>query len=618
LSVNFFKKSVKMDMPRTRTIYNALALYADQVGAQLTQTGLGDVLQLSRVQTFDEDFSRNFTDINQFGNLASVDRIEVETPTVSASFSYYLTNGFNDHALGLAVPPLNFPSGNIITAIGGLLAKQTDEKNYYLLIADEGNDSIGYRGNSGVIAVGNGYITSYSINAAVGDIPTADVEIEGLNVAVYQQSNFSASGAPLPSINPILGRKSDGFFRLPAAVAGSGIPSALIPGDITFSIPTSGVMGFEETDLKVQDFTLSFDLGRTPVQKIGNAFAISREIDFPVTATLELNAEVGDLRNGNLGELLCDPNSQNFTIQMRQPGCGTDKATALSFIFRGAKLNSQSFTSAIGDNASMSASYEVQLGGISDRDKGVFISGSYYDVCVSATGNRPHFTTTGTSYGITYPGGRYFTNQTSSQSFGGATFPGLSTGTFIDGGGSRQEITLTNSVGVGRAASWNGFTNLITGWSPNTGWLEFSPGSFIAITRTGNSTSNTPINWYSTSRNPNTLSASEKSFDSPAFNTFTLLHTTGAGVTYTVTGGLAALPTTSNPQETVIGYLPPNDRFLFLGCSSGPSTAPAFVSVSGSTAGRYGVTPSFEGACQNPSNFNISYNTGAPTYFLQV
>jgi hypothetical protein len=612
-----------MDMPRTRTIYNALALYADQVGAQLTQTGLGDVLQLSRVQTFDEDFSRNFTDINQFGNLASVDRIEVETPTVSASFSYYLTNGFNDHALGLAVPPLNFPSGNIITAIGGLLAKQTDEKNYYLLIADEGNDSIGYRGNSGVIAVGNGYITSYSINAAVGDIPTADVEIEGLNVAVYQQTNFGTNGAPLPSINPTLGRKSEGSFRLPAAVAGSGIPSALIPGDITFSIPTSGVMGFEETDLKVQDFTLSFDLGRTPVQKIGNAFAISREIDFPVTATLELNAEVGDLRNGNLGELLCDPNSQNFTIQMRQPGCGTDKATALSFVFRGAKLNSQSFTSAIGDNASMSASYEVQLGGISDRNKGVFISGSYYDVCVSATGNRPHFTTTGTSYGITYPGGRYFTNQTSSQSFGGATFPGLSTGTFIDGGGSRQEITL-NSAGVGRAASWNGFTNLITGWSTNTGWLEFSPGSFIAIQRTGAGFStappNVPITLFSTSRNPNTLSASEKSFNSPAFNTFTLLHTTGAGVTYTVTGGLALITTlVSSVNDTLIGYLPPNDRFLFVSSDSSPALSNVVtVSVSGSTAGRYGVTPSFEGACQNPSNFNISYNTGAPTYFLQV
>jgi len=612
-----------MDMPRTRTIYNALALYADQVGAQLMQTGLGDVLQLSRVQTFDEDFSRNFTDINQYGNLASVDRLEVESPTVTASFSYYLTNGFNDHAIGLAVPPIGFPSANLITSIGGLLNRSTDEKNYYLLIVDEGNDAAGYRGaNSGVLAIGNAYLSSYSVNVAVGDIPTAEIEIEGLNVAVYQNTT-GASGALLPSINPSLGTKiTDRNFRLPGAVSATGIPSALIPGDITFSIPTTGTLGFDEEDLKVQDFTLSFDLNRTPLQEVGNRFAFSREIDFPVTATLELNAEVGDFRDGNLVDLLCSENPQNFTIQMKQPGCGTDKPTALSFIFRGAKLTSQSFTSAIGDNASMSASYEVQLGGITDKGRGIFISGSYYDVCVSATGTRPHFTTTGTSYGITYPGGRYHTETTSTWSFNGATFPGLSTGTFINGGDSRQQVSVNSTLG--RAASWNGFTNLITGWSSNTGWLEFSPGSFIVVNRSGagfaTAPPNLPITLFSTSRNPNTLSESEKSFSSSAFNAFTLLHTTGAGVTYTVTGGLAFIPTSvPSVNDTLIGYLPPNDRFLFVSSDLSPTLANTVtVSVSGSTAGRYGVTPSLDGACQNPSNFRTVYNTNAPTYFLQT
>ena len=156
-----------------------------------------------------------------------------------------------------------------------------------------------------------------------------------------------------------------------------GIPTALNPGDITFTIPTNGTMGFEETDLKVQDFTLSFDLNRTPLQKIGNRFAFSREIDFPVTANLEVNAEVGDIRNGNLVDLLCNETGQNFTIQMKQPGCGTSKPTALAYVFRGAKLVSQNFSSAIGDNATMNATYEVQLGGVQDTTKGIFISGSF-------------------------------------------------------------------------------------------------------------------------------------------------------------------------------------------------------------------------------------------------
>jgi hypothetical protein len=364
-------------MARNRTIYNVLALYASQVGATGMQTGANDIKQLSRVQSFDEDFTRNFTDVNQFGNLAAIDRIEVENPDVSASFSYYVTNGQNEADLGLNVYPSGTSSTNLRSAISGLLTKATDEKNYYLLIVEEGNDAAGYDGaKSGVIGVGNGFLTSYSVSAAVGDIPTADVEIEGLNVRVYG----NATGEEvIPAINPVDGTNlTDRFFSLPPAqtITGAGIPTALQPGDIIFSLSSDKVLGFDGADLKVQDFTLSFDLSRTPLQKLGNRFAFSREIDFPVTATLEVNAEVGDLADGNLADLLCGESEKEFTILMKAPGCETDKPTALAYVFKGAKLVTQNFSSAIGDNATMSATYEVQLGGPQDTDKGVFISGS--------------------------------------------------------------------------------------------------------------------------------------------------------------------------------------------------------------------------------------------------
>jgi len=365
-------------MARNRTIYNVLALYASQITATGMQTGANDVKQLSRVQSFDEDFTRNFTDVNQFGNLAAIDRIEVENPDVTASFSYYLTNGQNEENLGLNVYGTGTASTALRSCISGLLTKATDEKNYYLLIVEEGNDAAGYAGSkSGVIGVGNGFLTSYSVNAAVGEIPTADVEIEGLNVRVY--GNVTGD-AVIPAINPVDGTNLTGrFFKLPAAtsITGADIPTALQPGDILFSIPTNGVVGFDNLDLKVQDFTLSFDLARTPLQKLGNRFAFSREIDFPVTASLEVNAEVGDLADGNLADLLCSETEKEFTILMKEAGCATNKDTALAYVFKGAKLVSQSFSSAIGDNATMTATYEVQLGGPQDVDKGIFISGSH-------------------------------------------------------------------------------------------------------------------------------------------------------------------------------------------------------------------------------------------------
>jgi hypothetical protein len=363
-------------MARNRTIYNVLAVYGSQVSPSSQQTGNGSVQQLTRVQSFDEDFSRNLTDVNQFGNLAAIDRIEVEAPTVSSSLSYFVTDGSNEDYIGLNVAPSGTAEANLSSCISGLLNKTTDEKNYYLLIVDEGNDASNYKGaKSGVIGIGNGFLTSYSVNAAVGDIPTATVDLEGLNIRVYANVTGATEG---PGVNPVDGQILTGVkFRLPQAKTNdvTGQVSALQPGDIIFQM--TGALGFDNLDLKVQDFTLSFDLSRTPLQKLGNRFAFSREIDFPVTATLEVNAEVGDLEDGNLADLLCNNPDYDFSILMKSPGCELNKPTALAYKFKGAKLISQNFSSAIGDNATMSATYEVQLGAPQDVDKGVFISGSF-------------------------------------------------------------------------------------------------------------------------------------------------------------------------------------------------------------------------------------------------
>jgi hypothetical protein len=364
-------------MARNRTIYQVLALYASQVTATGVQTGVNSIKQLSRIQSFDEDFSRTFTDVNQYGSLGAIDRIEVETPTVSSSFSYYLTDGSNEDAIGLTVTrgaadPMTIVSGILNTA-GGL-----GEKNYYLLIADEGQDANGYTSaQTGVIGVGNGFLTSYSVSAAVGDIPMASVDLEALNLNVF---GTVATGAQSPAVSPDNGQPvATSVYTLPTATAitGSSTAMALQPGDITFSIPTSGALGWTTSDLKIQDFSLSFDLSRTPLQKLGSRFAFSREIDFPVVATLEVNAEVGDLDDGSLSDITCLNAEHDFVIRLAQASCAGDGDAAMIYSFKGAKLTSQNLSTSIGSNATMSATYEVQIGGPQDTSKGIFLSGSY-------------------------------------------------------------------------------------------------------------------------------------------------------------------------------------------------------------------------------------------------
>jgi hypothetical protein len=363
-------------MARNRIIYQSLALYAGQNSAQSgSHTGVGDIEQLTRVQSWDSDFSRNFTDINQYGQLAAIDRIEVEAPTVNMSTSWYPTDGSNEKYIGLSV----CGSGEAPTALlSGILKKQTDEKNYFLLVANEGSDAVGYAAaKTGVFGLGNAFLTSYSLEGSVGDVPTASADFEALNFAVYADASVSNN---IPAINPASGTKVQGInFKLPQATQDDNANQVTVlrPGDISFALTNSQVKGFEASDIKIQSFTLSTDLGRTPIQKLGSRFPFSREIDFPVTASLSVEAQMGDLADFNLSDLLCETGFYDLSLTMRKNDCSGQGAPAIVAQLKGAKLLSESVTTSIGDNASVSLEYEVSIGGPEDLTKGVFISGSY-------------------------------------------------------------------------------------------------------------------------------------------------------------------------------------------------------------------------------------------------
>lgn len=360
-------------MSRNRIIYQSLGIFASQVAANAVQTGASAIKQLTRVQSFDSDFTRNLQDVNQFGNLAAIDRVDAEAPSVKANLSYYVTDGLNEKYLGLSVPNNSAP----LSCISGILKKETDEKNLYVLVASEGSDASNYGGAvSGVIGIGNAYITSYSLEVSVGNIPTATVGFEALNGRVYADADGTND---VPAVNPTNGLPITGTaFVLPqhAANAYGTQPTALLPGDATIDI--TGLIGTSVSDLKVQSATLSFDLSREPQNKIGSKFAFTKNITFPVTAKLDIEAEVGDLEDGNYADLLCQTGTFDLSLRLKKMNCSGNGATALLAQLKGAKLVSQNIISAkIGGNATISASWEAQIGAPEELTKGVFISGSY-------------------------------------------------------------------------------------------------------------------------------------------------------------------------------------------------------------------------------------------------
>ena len=376
------------------------ATVSEQEDVNAMYTGIGSntiVRQLKRVQNANYSFTVNRTDVNQFGQLSRIDSLVTETPTVSLDFSYLLTDGENERLLNFAVNgETNSLSGHMDPMVGG------KGQNFFILTVPEGQDAVKGDQNdpasNTVISLGNGFISDYSIEAAVGALPTASVTVEGFNIksntsltgdGTVGQNDGNATGVMTPAIDPNDGSKvCSRWFALPQAETGDGI-TALRPGDITLDLQNAALFS-KQVDgntnnllpgaAHVQSVSISVPMSRSVLQRLGNTFGFSREIDFPVNVTVSVNALVSELKNGDMLDLLCGDDKKDLKITMRNPECVTcergENPTGMIFEIKGAILESESYSSSIGDNKSVDLTYTAQIGGATDTTKGLFISGA--------------------------------------------------------------------------------------------------------------------------------------------------------------------------------------------------------------------------------------------------
>lgn len=412
-------------MAKNRIIYQTEGLLAGPAPATGTQygtvtaagqtTGFYKVKQLVRVQSINYGYSLNRRDVNQFGELAAIDRILLESPTVNLDFSYLNSSFSNEEALGFYI---NTGQG-YVSSIANILNKTEDDRNYFIKTVPEGVDAAEYAGLSGAnpeqyIAIGNGFISNFSTEASVGNFPTTSVSVEGLNILFTQKQSgagfvapatggllATGSWVPSPAVNPVDGSGLSTYVAIPPfksnainaktfGTYGSGNIgvgdaayayniSALRPGDITFDFWDAGTTtslneaGLTISDAKIQSYNLSFSLSRDPLEKLGSKYAFAREIRFPVQVNLSVDANVGDLTTGNLVDVIQADKSYDIRIAIKHPQTGSLRA--LEYTLRNAKLDSQSFTSSIGPNKSVSLSFSSQIGGPLQTTKGLFFSG---------------------------------------------------------------------------------------------------------------------------------------------------------------------------------------------------------------------------------------------------
>lgn len=395
---------------KNRLIYQSLGIQVLPVGTTINESTAPD--QLYRVQSFNTTSSLTFEDINEFGQLAAIDRINLEAPTVSGSIEYYLTEGYNEESLGFTVNRGTKTGGTWTdndSFLGDMLEDSSGGLNIFQAIADEGVDlnqkylsspmgqwklAANSGDTVGVLGFGNSYVTDYSVNFAVGELPTVSVSFEGSN-ANGELIEASTTEVPvtvtLPEVSLEDGTPSTEEVALVnfQKYRKSDAPaiSALRPGDISVKLVTAGgtdeqkktLVDFAQagaTGSYVQSVDISVPLSREGLQKLGTKYFYARVISFPLTATVNISALMNGVNTDvSLAQILAENPKVDVIVSVKNPNDSTK--IAIEYVIKNCTIDEQTISSSIGSNTTADLTLSTQIGSKTDKDNGVFVYSEY-------------------------------------------------------------------------------------------------------------------------------------------------------------------------------------------------------------------------------------------------
>ena len=394
-------------MATDRIIYQSESLFVSDIkksGGNITDA---DISEVNRVQDMSYNLEVSRTDINEFGQLAALSREVTEPPTVSLDFSYLLTDGTQEEKLGVTLNSADsLPKSSADSMTKNILGGSTEEKNYYILTVPEGEDVHGNTplnaSDHGVIGVGNGFVTSYGMTAAVGELATASVSVEASNI-MFKNDISGTFTNPSIDTSSSTGERLSNTVDFASVVSSDGSIQnttsgdeiyAIRPGDILIDFDAvgyldgsksagdlnvggarlpgaGGSLGAGNTAVHVQSVSLDVPIGRSPLNRLGSHFAFARKTDFPVNMTLSVSALMTDFTDGSLDGLMCEAEQKRDIAIVLNDRCGN--ATNMVFVMKNAILDTQAFSASIGDNKTVDLTFSSQVGGANDSENGIFL-----------------------------------------------------------------------------------------------------------------------------------------------------------------------------------------------------------------------------------------------------
>lgn len=276
------------------------------------------------------------------------DRFLIERPRVDLTFNYLPVSGSNEIDIGFfASPPIS------------ALASLNNERNYYLLINQNGIDAIGYTGtNSQVVALGNGVLRRYEFRSAVGQATNVTATVECLNALIQ---NSGGSGQILPSIYKQTASGVTGTYVLPMSARTIGLYPEVAPSNIVLTFNTGSAFGAllsGQNSCPLQSFEFTVDIPRQDSKDLGWAYPNTRPVQWPVSIGLRADAYLNPMQLDALNRGNCPDSGYAFSVGF-QNACNS--LDAFSFSFVGAKLDTETISAQIGNSDKISFNWSMKI-----------------------------------------------------------------------------------------------------------------------------------------------------------------------------------------------------------------------------------------------------------------
>ena len=323
------------------------------------------------VRSLSYGFKNVRADSNQVGSQDFYDENIIRHPDVSLKMSYSFSPTFaNEEVMGL---DYNLDAKSKFSIIKDLTESSY---NFYLYNhPEQEQDALEYIKNGTspnggeIVSIGNAYLTNYSMNFALGSVPSVDVEFDCSNIKI---ENYSSEFIESPAINLESGNnvgvgsinildtnyyepnKFGGLYNLDRTKV-----ETILPSDINFQMDNLSVGGqkLELSNHRINQFSVSIPIQRSNSYKLGSDYVCSRKLNYPVNATLSISSLVTNLEAGFISGLVKGDQISNLRI------ISTDcqKKVTSQFYFEDIKLENVDYQTLVNEQTNYNLEFSFQI-----------------------------------------------------------------------------------------------------------------------------------------------------------------------------------------------------------------------------------------------------------------